>query len=60
MSDVLERVIFIIILIITTNYNITLGCLVCFIIIVIYLNKNIEEGFQYKTDNALNPSLSMG
>lgn len=45
MSDILERVIFIIILIITTYHNITLGCLVCFIIIVIYLNKNIEEGF---------------
>jgi hypothetical protein len=48
MNYTLERVIFLFILVITTYYNITLGLLVCFVIMVIYfsqVNNNIEEGF---------------
>ena len=48
-KDTIERVIFLVILVITTYYNITLGFLVCFIIMVVYFqtesNTNTTEGF---------------
>lgn len=49
----LERVIFLFILVITTYYDVTLGLLVCFIVMVIYLSKDNEfvEGFSLDDDD---------
>jgi len=54
MKDTLERVIFLFILVITTYYNITLGFLVCFILIVIYFQHtkyHTYEGFNVDDDD---------
>ena len=49
----LERVIFLFILVITTYYDVTLGLLVCFIVMVIYLSKENDfmEGFSMDNDD---------
>jgi hypothetical protein len=49
----LERIIFLFILVITTYYNITLGLLVCFVIIVIYFSqeKELVEGYTINNNN---------
>jgi hypothetical protein len=54
MQETIERVIFLFILVITTYYNITLGFLVCFIVIVIYFqhtNHLTYEGFTVDDDD---------
>ena len=56
MEQILERIVIIIILIYSICYNLTLGYLVCFIIIIIYLHQqqfdfNYEEGFDNIKDD---------